>query len=152
MKYYVTFSCGHISIHAAREGGDRRNGKASRVGKISIHAAREGGDVQQPDCKLAGHEFQSTPPVKAATKQLHTRLRQLRFQSTPPVKAATKGILNLAYKLVISIHAAREGGDFGIGGLIVGRFGFQSTPPVKAATCRSQQRIWSCAYFNPRRP
>ena len=33
------------------------------------------------------------------------------FQSTPPVKAATKGILNLAYKLVISIHAAREGGD-----------------------------------------
>ena len=53
---------------------------------------------------------------------------------------------------VISIHAAREGGD---------KFPFlhrskqklfQSTPPVKAAT---QPRIWyntAIKYFNPRRP
>ena len=34
----------HISIHAAREGGDRRNTYNLPTMKISIHAAREGGD------------------------------------------------------------------------------------------------------------
>ena len=33
------------------------------------------------------------------------------FQSTPPVKAATRGSLHLTPMLSISIHAAREGGD-----------------------------------------
>ena len=36
----------HISIHAAREGGDRRVNKLSELKEISIHAAREGGDLQ----------------------------------------------------------------------------------------------------------
>ena len=34
-----------ISIHAAREGGDDRLGKRTNKTAISIHAAREGGDV-----------------------------------------------------------------------------------------------------------
>ena len=34
---------------------------------ISIHAAREGGDVNSDEAVAAGQEFQSTPPVKAAT-------------------------------------------------------------------------------------
>ena len=58
-----------------------------------------------------GQRFQSTPPVKAATKQRDARLYQLRFQSTPPVKAATLSNISI----------------------VIG-FGFQSTPPVKAAT------------------
>ena len=33
-----------ISIHAAREGGDRFRKEAERENIISIHAAREGGD------------------------------------------------------------------------------------------------------------
>ena len=36
--------CLYISIHAAREGGDRLHAAAGRIGAISIHAAREGGD------------------------------------------------------------------------------------------------------------
>ena len=34
-----------ISIHAAREGGDRMLKLRMEQGKISIHAAREGGDA-----------------------------------------------------------------------------------------------------------
>ena len=35
------------------------------------------------------------------------------FQSTPPVKAATEDIDNCPKNSMISIHAAREGGDNG---------------------------------------
>ena len=34
-----------------------------------------------------------------------------KFQSTPPVKAATVGNYKVRNKPLISIHAAREGGD-----------------------------------------
>ena len=55
--------------------------------------------------------FQSTPPVKAATAAVGAALFTGLFQSTPPVKAATF-IQNAPIKeFVISIHAAREGGD-----------------------------------------
>ena len=57
---------------------------------ISIHAAREGGDKMFCAAVATDSAFQSTPPVKAATKQ----------QDNPPTV------------LSISIHAAREGGDF----------------------------------------
>ena len=78
------------------------------------------------------------------------------FQSTPPVKAATKSNTVIICGRAISIHAAREGGDSIIGavklrtmisihaaregGDLVSLMGgclpnlFQSTPPVKAAT------------------
>ena len=38
---------------------------------------------------------------------------------------------------LISIHAAREGGDYSQIGQLLYFVGFQSTPPVKAATLRS---------------
>ena len=50
------------------------------------------------------------------------------------MKAAT-GYTDEAKKpLVISIHAAREGGDTMLGRPVISLFLFQSTPPVKAAT------------------
>ena len=58
---------------------------------ISIHAAREGGDD-------AGF--------------MRTQLEPL-FQSTPPVKAATRALRGCVCGAGISIHAAREGGDYG---------------------------------------
>ena len=57
--------------------------------RISIHAAREGGDKALRVIDNKTNEFQSTPPVKAAT-----------------------GLTNVCYwRIIISIHAAREGGD-----------------------------------------
>ena len=56
-----------ISIHAAREGGDHIGFYVGKTHWISIHAAREGGDFPAADLLLYISEFQSTPPVKAAT-------------------------------------------------------------------------------------
>ena len=60
---------GHqISIRAPREGGDIIPGRAIIRYNISIHAPREGGD----NCLCAGPyramKFQSTPPVRGATR------------------------------------------------------------------------------------
>ena len=111
---YVPIETGRsvISIHAAREGGDIAKAFNLPIQKISIPAAREGGDgkIHFPPRKTK--EFQSTPPVKAATSQIGQLLCFVGFQSTPPVKAATYRQQGL--KLPDSI--------------------FQSTPPVKAAT------------------
>ena len=78
-----------ISIHAAREGGDGKTVSAACEQEISIHAAREGGDQQRQRKDYQNNQFQSTPPVKAATVQ------------QPDCKPSGH----------ISIHAAREGGD-----------------------------------------
>ena len=43
----------HISIHAAREGGDDSKQLWDKNAVISIHAAREGGDGVRP-CVAAG--------------------------------------------------------------------------------------------------
>ena len=78
---------------------------------ISIHAAREGGDAIQRNKHRNAWIFQSTPPVKAATDSRSHRDRNNLFQSTPPVKAATIAGSRYTYLIIISIHAAREGGD-----------------------------------------
>ena len=78
-----------ISIHAAREGGDNLFSVAMGKYAISIHAAREGGDDMLADSFDKALEFQSTPPVKAAT-----------------IRKLTNSVC-----CQISIHAAREGGD-----------------------------------------
>ena len=56
--------------------------------------------------------FQSTPPVKAATRSIGTVQVLPLFQSTPPVKAATLCACVGVVFIDISIHAAREGGDY----------------------------------------
>ena len=85
---------------------------------ISIHAAREGGDSVAKECLQEVNKFQSTPPVKAATKA-----------ATPQKEG-----------VYISIHAAREGGDEPPVTSKQLPFVFQSTPPVKAATAETNRR------------
>ena len=64
------------------------------------------------------------------------------FQSTPPVKAATFLLLPYFAIRTISIHAAREGGDQKLRLWWIHMLVFQSTPPVKAATlCNSSYSI-----------
>ena len=123
-----------ISIHAAREGGDRSQQQDRIALPISIHAAREGGDTSPNQGFHNLQRFQSTPPVKAAT-QLEINGKKLRiFQSTPPVKAATTDGSDEYARIMISIHAAREGGDCSKQWALKTTKSFQSTPPVKAAT------------------
>ena len=61
--------------------------------------------------RVYARAFQSTPPVKAATVGAIVIVHARRFQSTPPVKAATVCLIGFFLLRIISIHAAREGGD-----------------------------------------
>ena len=72
--------------------------------------------------------------MKAATVIAGIAIGAKEFQSTPPVKAATKGRRNIRDSAKISIHAAREGGDAWTTAFMLWTTQFQSTPPVKAAT------------------
>ena len=78
--------------------------------------------------------FQSTPPVKAATLPV----RAEKGGNMISIHAAREGgdALRMSFFccLSISIHAAREGGDCCFIGTDKYRSAFQSTPPVKAAT------------------
>ena len=105
------------------------SGSILRIGRISIHAAREGGDFavrwRQPPTLL----FQSTPPVKAATRSGYDTEQSISIS----IHAAREGGDEVTFVkpcfLEISIHAAREGGD------------------EAALASRKKQRN-----FNPRRP
>ena len=83
-------NCEVISIHAAREGGDYGKTSYKDLDDISIHAAREGGDMTKAKFDAKRVIFQSTPPVKAATRAVSEQMEAALFQSTPPVKAATR--------------------------------------------------------------
>ena len=50
--------------------------------------------------------------MKAATVKVQINGVTVLFQSTPPVKAATRSYIDKWYAVKISIHAAREGGDY----------------------------------------
>ena len=77
--------------------------------------------------------------MKAATDFKFTGDVKFEFQSTPPVKAATAAEGKKAGVIgVISIHAAREGGDLDVAKHFENGALFQSTPPVKAATRLSE--------------
>ena len=101
-----------ISIHAAREGGDHVTFGDLWEQYISIHAAREGGDAVLSAIYPHVDKFQSTPPVKAATRQL----TPFGFHPQISIHAAREGgdpdLSRSGASGAISIHAAREGGDF----------------------------------------
>ena len=78
-----------ISIHAPREGCDRRTYGLSCRNAISIHAPREGCD--------------------ACNTRLHDD--DVKFQSTHPVRGATREHHAIPVRPHISIHAPREGCD-----------------------------------------
>ena len=60
-----------------------------RILGISIHAPREGCDDTSEQNRDDGTRFQSTHPVRGATRYLKNEYDQLAFQSTHPVRGAT---------------------------------------------------------------
>jgi len=118
--------------------------------------------------------FQSTPPVRGATRRGAGRvnfylcfnprppcgerrsadcwfLLPASFQSTPPVRGATIENLALIFERAVSIHAPRAGSDHGACGPAAGRDGFNPRPPCGE---RRQSRQPRSAHrrFNPRPP
>ena len=109
LRYYGGRQC--ISIHAPREGCD----KALAVG-IRIR------------------EFQSTHPVRGATRELRAIDDLFPFQSTHPVRGATGTDSVFNRVRAISIHAPREGCDSLYHAASRTTTLFQSTHPVRGAT------------------
>ena len=127
---------------------------------ISIHAPREGSDLSRMTDENSVSTFQSTLPVRGATKDHGEAWQTAEFQSTLPVRGATQVPLLVPRHHAISIHAPREGSDqprrsarllsdisihappegsdagpfCGAGRQLV----FQSTLPVRGATISSQ--------------
>ena len=104
--------------------------------------------------------FQSTPPARAATRNVRcSGYSPGSFQSTPPARAATARQVAVALPVccfnprrprgrrptqlvdragfVVSIHAARAGGDTYALSPLMRPAAFQSTPPARAATWHS---------------
>ena len=73
------------------------------------------------------------------------------FQSTPPVKAATFGGGNSGVQTMISIHAAREGGD-DTGVTKEGAFGISIHAAREGGDFWRQSYLRKAGHFNPRRP
>ena len=78
---------------------------------ISIHAAREGGDYLHCIQPIAQKIFQSTPPVKAATRDvgIYCRIEGISIHAAREGGDKIKQVA--VFAVLISIHAAREGGD-----------------------------------------
>ena len=101
-----------ISIHAPRAGRDVVAHGLEQGRGISIHAPRAGRDVAAsvtlPEVKI----FQSTRPVRGATRMVCALYSPVSFQSTRPVRGATcvPGPRS-GSQARISIHAPRAGRD-----------------------------------------
>ena len=122
-----------ISIHAPRAGCDHQTASKGHSEAISIHAPRAGCDlgrkacpartvhfnprtpcgVRQPRAPATGatYLFQSTHPVRGATREAADELRNYIFQSTHPVRGATRSRAEDQAGQEISIHAPRAGCD-----------------------------------------
>ncbi len=163
-----------VSIRAARVGGDRpmmwmRRGECSfnprrprgrrrqsslvraRFGSVSIRAARVGGDPGTPAPARAHRCFNPRRPRGRRRGCASAAVGALLFQSAPPAWAATCHEGFVRRRGVVSIRAARVGGDgtwFWWRGL---RACFNPRRPRgrRPASPRSSARK-SC--FNPRRP
>ena len=115
-------------------GATSRPGGRDYVIKISIHAPREGSD--RPNRPRSGQisAFQSTLPVRGATRNPGAFFVPERFQSTLPVRGATEQAVIYCHYTQISIHAPREGSDHhSIKPKQKGQ-AFQSTLPVRGTT------------------
>ena len=143
-----------ISIHAPREGSDCISSAITMLAlKISIHAPREGSDGGGNAVVFPHTRFQSTLPVRGATRRILSRGRDKHeFQSTLPVRGATAALRLYRPGGCISIHAPREGSDLLLVSGVVIAQPFQSTLPVRGATPRGPW-LWRLPKdFNPRSP
>ena len=79
-----------ISIHAPHAGRDpRQRGLAGGALPISIHAPHAGRDLAVYSTHKHTKAFQSTRPMRGATKPGIGKSTLLRFQSTRPMRGAT---------------------------------------------------------------
>ena len=123
-----------VSIHAPRAGRDFRKADFAWGISVSIHAPRAGRDLDAPCHRHEHQRFQSTRPVRGATRRtcivgnsargfnprapcgarpiwVQVLLSCCVFQSTRPVRGATVHLHRVRQLGQVSIHAPRAGRD-----------------------------------------
>ena len=95
--------------------------------------------------------FQSTLPARGATGVNASYAPIKKFQSTLPARGATMPVRLAVLRVVISIHAPREGSDYLPEGTKVSLFDFNPRSPrgERPKPIKSQN---TDHYFNPRSP
>ena len=101
----------NISIHTPRAGSDIRRSRSISPKPISIHTPLAGSDLVSslPSFELV--QFQSTLPLRGATKNSSPPLTLTLFQSTLPLRGATYRLGRVPYPPRISIHTPLAGSD-----------------------------------------
>ena len=97
--------------------------------------------------------FQSTPPVRGATKgRRKNKKRKIEFQSTPPVRGATSVKKGRNMTRRISIHAPRAGGDCNGKPCASGLDDFNPRPPCggRQSTICLNVQAWRISIHAPR--
>ena len=123
-----------VSIHAPREGSDLQWRVQKLLERVSIHAPREGSDVEFYSCLVRVWVFQSTLPAKGATGRCGSHRYVIAgFQSTLPAKGATRCNHQPRGKSQFQSTLPAKGATWVCGG-VVHQDTFQSTLPAKGAT------------------
>ena len=100
-----------ISIHAPLAGCDSVDQRHGLGAAISIHAPLAGCDLLRISTTEATDAFQSTHPLRGATRRSESRRPLRQFQSTHPLRGATGERLIKGILAFISIHAPLAGCD-----------------------------------------
>ena len=101
---------------------------------VSIHAPWEGCDQAYLRTAPYYREFQFTHPGRGATQFCYFFVLWLWFQFTHPGRGATREIPYQDCQETVSIHAPREGCDFGALVPLMHSIVFQFTHPGRGAT------------------
>ena len=123
------------------------------MGDISIHAPRAGRDCCSGSVAASLWIFQSTRPVRGATRRPPCRPPESRyFNPRAPCGARLWRRGRQGPTQQISIHAPRAGRDIYCFSTQSGFSSFQSTRPVRGATAQQEGLGDSGHDFNPRAP
>ena len=104
---------GCISIHAPREGSDLAQLVLGAVIRISIHAPREGSDCQESSARHALCDFYPRSPRGERQGSVNSAKAAWDFYPRSPRGERPYDLVTSAWEEGISIHAPREGSDFG---------------------------------------
>ncbi len=146
------FLCPNISIHAPRAGSDRCR-QARRLSAMYNFNPRSPCGERPAALSAATAEgvFQSTLPVRGATKVSSDCRPELLFQSTLPVRGATQILQRQNVVDAISIHAPRAGSDSVILLINSSKAHFNPRSPC-GERLALQNLVYVLRYFNPRSP
>ena len=101
-----------VSIHAPRVGRDHRS--RDSASKVRCFNPRAPCGARHPSLqeRIRAKEFQSTRPVRGATKAIYSYVCTFGFQSTRPVRGATTSSRKVTAAYRGSIPAPHAGRDF----------------------------------------